>query len=114
VLLAFGPPQPLGCECCHTNGNMFDNRISNLRWGTSLENNSDKARHGRPHSGERNRNARLTDEGVRAIRRRSVDELPGALAREFGVCYATIWCIVTNRTWRHLLNDASTQSNGAF
>ena len=36
-----------GFEACHNNGTRSDNRLSNLRWGTSSENTQDVKRHGR-------------------------------------------------------------------
>lgn len=46
VLEAFVGPRPSGMECRHLNGVPGDNRLSNLRWGTSSENNQDQVAHG--------------------------------------------------------------------
>jgi len=46
VLEAFVGPCPPGQEACHGNGNPADNRLSNLRWDTRMENVRDTARHG--------------------------------------------------------------------
>lgn len=46
VLEAFVGKRPPGMECCHGDGGPHDNRVSNLRWGTPLENNLDILRHG--------------------------------------------------------------------
>ncbi|MGP5930306.1 NUMOD4 motif-containing HNH endonuclease [Corynebacterium glyciniphilum] len=47
VLLAFVGPCPEGMEVRHLNGAPADNRLTNLRYGTSLENKLDIIRHGR-------------------------------------------------------------------
>lgn len=46
VLEAFGFPRPDGYQVRHLDGDRTNNRISNLRWGTSSENNYDRVRHG--------------------------------------------------------------------
>lgn len=47
VLEAFVGPCPAKMQCCHGNGNPADNRLVNLRWGTSKENMRDRSLHGR-------------------------------------------------------------------
>ncbi len=47
-----GSPQP-GQEVRHLNGNKLDNRVGNLAWGTSAENNQDQVRHGTHHEAAR-------------------------------------------------------------
>ena len=54
VLEAFVGPQPDGMETRHLNNVRNDNRLSNLLWGTSSENNYDIVKAGR------NRNANKT------------------------------------------------------
>jgi hypothetical protein len=46
VLLAFVGPCPPGYECLHDDGNPANNVLSNLHWGTPLENAQDMLRHG--------------------------------------------------------------------
>lgn len=47
VLEAFVGPCPDGMEACHgPDRDQTNNRLSNLRWGTSSENNFDRVRHG--------------------------------------------------------------------
>jgi hypothetical protein len=53
VLAAFVGPRPPGQEARHLDGNKTDNRLSNLAWGTPLENAADKQRHGTMARGER-------------------------------------------------------------
>ena len=49
VLLAFVGPCPEGMECLHGPGGKFDNRLSNLRWGTKSENMQDHVASGLHH-----------------------------------------------------------------
>lgn len=44
VLEAFVGPRPPGMEACHFDGNAQNNRLENLRWGTSAENKADAIR----------------------------------------------------------------------
>ncbi len=46
VLRAFVGPPPPETECCHGDGNPANNPLSNLRWGTRLENVADAIKHG--------------------------------------------------------------------
>lgn len=50
VLEAFVGDAPPGTEACHWNDDPEDNRLENLRWGTSTENKLDKVRNGRHHN----------------------------------------------------------------
>ena len=44
VLEAFVGPRPRGQMCCHADDNPDNNRLDNLRWGTSRENQQDRIR----------------------------------------------------------------------
>lgn len=46
VAEAFIGPPPDGTECCHGNGDGFDNRVENLRWDTHQSNVRDSLMHG--------------------------------------------------------------------
>lgn len=46
VLEAFVGPCPEGHEALHRDGDKGNNRLSNLRWGTHLDNCADRTRHG--------------------------------------------------------------------
>lgn len=91
VLTAFIGPRPEGMQGCHKNGDRGDNRLSNLKWGTHLENFLDKCRHG---------TTRLTPERVWKIR----EDVGGGMrvcdaARKHGVSPRTIREIRDGRTW---------------
>lgn len=45
VLLTFAGPCPEDMECCHGNGDGFDNRLVNLRWDTHAANMEEQRRH---------------------------------------------------------------------
>lgn len=50
---AFLGPRPEGLETRHLDGDACNNRLSNLRYGTHLENEEDKRRHGTHHLAHR-------------------------------------------------------------
>lgn len=98
VLETFVGPRPPGMEACHSNGNPADNRLSNLRWGSRLDNAADRDAHGRTARGERNGCAKLSAEQVadiRASNERGVD-----LARRYGVTKSQISAVRTHRKWK--------------
>jgi hypothetical protein len=71
--------------------------------GTPQENVDDKVQKGRHCIGERNGNVLLTESDVRAIRAACDKRRYGqkvALAKRYGVSFATIQDITSGRTWR--------------
>lgn len=104
VLLAFVGPCPLGLECCHSpDPNPTNNRLSNLRWDTPLSNANDKVLHGTELRGIQKPNAKLTEDDVREIVRRSKEgESRLLLADEFHVSHQLIGYILKGQKWRHL------------
>lgn len=53
VMRAFVGPPPEGMEVCHNDGDATNNRRSNLRYDTSLENTLDNVRNGTHHYAKR-------------------------------------------------------------
>ena len=68
VLETFDGPCPEGMETRHLNGNPADNRLENLCWGTSQQNEYDKIQHGTSNRGDRNGHSKLAEKQVRLIR----------------------------------------------
>lgn len=104
VLEAFTGPCPEGLETRHGNGVRTDNRLENLSWGTSADNELDKRRHGTSSQGAGNAMVKLTEEQVQEIRRRYADggESQRTLAAAYGVAQGTISRLVTGARWGHL------------
>ncbi len=106
VLEAFVGPRPEGMQACHFPDQSRTNaRLDNLRWDTQEANAADMAYHGTKPQGERNSQARLTDEVVREARRRYTagGTTFRELAIEYGVSEAAIGLAVRRATWKHVV-----------
>ncbi len=107
-------PIPDGLFVCHHCDNPRCVRLSHLFLGSPLENMQDRDRKGRGRvigrPGERNPNALLTDEKVRAIR--SIYAAGGTshreLAAQFGVAVRTIRNVISGARWAHV--DAAAEA----
>lgn len=82
VLEAFVGPRPHGMECRHLDGNKQNNQRDNLVWGTHLENEADKVRHGTA------RRLPLTDDQVAEIRYSPMKQQE--LAERYGVIQSLV------------------------
>ena len=100
VLTTFVGPRPQGMECCHNDGDPFNNRLENLRWDTTRNNQLDRIKHGTSNRGERCVAAKLTEAQVRAIR--ADTRLQREIAAEYGVRENTISRIKSRQRWGHL------------
>ena len=103
VLESFMGPCPDGCLTRHLNGTPGDNRLSNLMWGTPIENGADARCHGTTTTGERSASAKLTAAGVHEMREAyySGRESFEMLAVRFGVGTRTASRAVTRKSWTH-------------
>ena len=99
VLEAFVGQCPEGMECCHNDGNSFNNHVSNLRWDTHTSNIHDRIKHGTSNRGERCGTAKLTLEQVNAIRQDT--RLQRLIAADYGIAESMISRIKNGKRWQH-------------
>jgi hypothetical protein len=104
VCTAFHGPKPTPeHQVAHRNGVRTDNRASNLRWATSLENHADMEVHGTVLRGSGHPEAKLTESQVRKIREERESGTPlKTIASKYGVAVSTIGNITVHRSWSHI------------
>lgn len=93
VAEAFIGPKPAGMQVNHKNGNKADPRLENLEYVTRSENHLHALKNGlfKPPSGDRHWYARLSNEQIREIVRRSeMGVTNAALAKEFRCSTASV------------------------
>ena len=95
VLQAFVGPCPDGYECLHLDDNPRNNKLENLKWGTTKENHSTINR-----KGEHNGRAKLTVKDVVFIR--SYTGPLKELVECFNVSYQYLANIRSRITWKHV------------
>jgi len=108
VLTAFVGPRPVGYEVCHfPDKDYFNNKLSNLQWGTKQENVRHRQLHGKQEGrlttyawGEGHGKAKLDEWQAASIRRSK--EMTHVLAKRFLVCRHTIQYIRSGKIWRYL------------
>jgi hypothetical protein len=103
---AFLGPRPEKHDINHIDGNKLNNRADNLEYVTRAR-NIEHARQtglmGPSPRGEQSGAAKLTEEQVRAIRKRLAEGASHRrIAREFGVSRGPIGAIARNQIWRHV------------
>lgn len=108
VLLAFVGIRPDDYEACHYDGVKTNNHLSNLKWGTRLDNAADRIRLGTTtkgrFAGSNHWGAKLKEIEVTEIRRLWLEKkhTQPELGKQFGVTKCTIQDIVYRKTWKHL------------
>jgi len=102
VLEAFVGPCPEGMQCRHLDGDKTNNSLSNLKWGTPSENNSDKVLHGTDDRGDKHVNRKLSSRRVGKIRDMlKMGTNQGLIADIFGVSPTMISFIKTGKRWQY-------------
>lgn len=123
VLEAFVGPCPEGHEARHMSDRDPANcMLSNLAWGTKVQNMGDKRRHGTMPQGEKHwtrRNAALANRGEKCPQSRLTEsdvmmihassESDTAIAKRLGVSVSAVNKVRRGKNWKHLF----TMNNGA-
>ncbi|NSX14034.1 HNH endonuclease [Cupriavidus taiwanensis] len=107
VALAFIGPRPDGLLVLHRDGNATNNRATNLRYGTSKDNQDDSREHGSMAVGSRQPHAKLREADVARILANSESETAADLARRYQVSHTLIRRIQQGRSWRHVSGAAA-------
>lgn len=104
VLEAFVGPCPHGMEARHfPNRDRTDNRLANLKWGTSADNEADKLMHGTSNRGERCGTSKLGAADIdRIFTLRRAGYTQQQIADRVGVCRSNVSLILSRRRWAHL------------
>jgi hypothetical protein len=94
--------RPDGMVIRHLDGNRFNNKVSNLSYGTPEQNYEDTRNH-KVHSGENNGRAIINSNSAKAIKnliKHGVDKK--LLSESFGVSLGTIYAINSGRNWNEV------------
>ena len=109
VCRAFHGPEPIHLATglltyamvAHSDGDRTNNRPSNLRWASAMENAADRTKHETGNFAEQHPNSKLTAAKVREIRARWANGEPiEHIAPSYGVCVATAQSVASRRSWR--------------
>jgi len=101
VAAAFLGPRPEGLLVLHGDGGRYDNSAANLYYGDYSRNNGeDRWRDGTALAGESHVQSKLTEAQVMEIRASAKTTVE--LAKEYGVCQATVSAAARGVTWPHL------------
>lgn len=87
---------------CHKNGDIKDNNIDNLYWGTRKENGQDMVRHGNSLRGQKQNKCKLQEIDVLSIRGQFGNKSAKNLAKDFSVSVSNIYRIINRETWNYV------------
>jgi len=97
-----GPPPFDEALVAHNDGNTSNNKVSNLRWASALENMADRVRHNTRPAGSSVFGSKLTEQSIPVIRERiRKGERYPSIAQDYNVSISTISLIKKNKTWKH-------------
>jgi hypothetical protein len=104
VLECFVGPRPHeGHHARHLDGNPQNNSVTNLAWGTPLENAADTARHGRTACGIKQGLSKLNEEKVQLARELDAQGFSKAeIARRLKISRSCVRQVVSAQTWKHV------------
>ena len=87
----------------HLNGNPHDNRLKNLKWGTSKENIQDTFDHGNWLVGEKSSQAKLSEKEIIQMRKlRKKGLFYYKIAKKFNISRSQAFRIINNQSWKHV------------
>lgn len=101
VAQAFIPNPENKPQVNHINGVKADNRVENLEWVTSFENQRHAIETGLRGTGEFTYNSKLTGEQVEYIRENPDNLSMPVLAKMFGVSHTTVWKAFRGKTYKN-------------
>lgn len=110
LLETFVGPSPKGFVTAHLNGNRQDNRLSNLKWASYMENYQHSVEHGTACVGSKKANSKLTEKEAKdIILRYKAGKSKRSLAREYGVVSSVIDNVCSGKTWKHVSETLKTE-----
>ena len=104
ILETYIGPCPVGMECRHLDGNPQNNNLDNLCWGTRLQNQQDRIKHGTTNCGERNGRSKITEKKVRRIRQMLKIGILSQkrIAQFYQITQMTVSNIKQKRIWKNI------------
>lgn len=91
-----------GAEALHFDGDPANNRVSNVRWGTALENHRDQVRHGTRLRGSKMAGAKLTEADIPELDRLVTATSYRKAGSQFGVTAGAVHAAVHRKNWKHV------------